>query len=215
MDIKSTRLFLYANRTDAAALLLYTNAVFALLPTWLGHRTDAVLDVTDVERLTSRCPPNPTQEQQPDRIDLTADDDSSTPPTPPQALGAAPSSTPLPDTMNITRQEWTAAMTYMKMMNDKVDRIMSLLHPTPPVTCTTGLDEVVSAITQCITTTSDSICAHNTNIIATTQDSLSKQMDDYAGTMVQLCTDTTTRNNKFAAHLMEVMQNLSTLVHNI
>lgn len=191
-DLESTRLYLYAARKDAQALLLFSKAIHTILPIWVGQEITTDLHLDDVERLVGRTPPlgdNPAGE-----ATTTSQSPASTVESPPMLEETDSTMT---HSTQITRQEWVSAMAYIKRVDDKVSqvltldskisKILSLLECSSHITSTIGPEDVVSSLTQCITDSSQSLTSHATEISTTATDTLSKQLEAYGEKMVQIC----------------------------
>ena len=189
-DTTGSRLYIYAPKSEVAALISFAEHIHVLLPTWTNSDKPIHLDMTDATRAlrashtvtgpqnvvtiqpahaihTEVLAPPPTRNSntlhQTPRIHF--------PPPPPHP--SQPSITMSIEQYNQILGQFSAVLTRMDRTDSTIDAILSKLTNSPPiVTSTEWADSITSAITTTLSSEADSIRDHQLTTSSTQQTQL-------------------------------------------
>ncbi len=185
-DAKGSRIYLHGARTDATNLLTFTREIIHLLPAWLEDaQLEINLDTSDADRAAHTTPQTMASSNTVKQAPLQV-------PTGPQISTPPPLH---PELVQIPIGQWNHAMHTIAQLTqrlatveERVSGMTTILENTPTITTLRDtMDDVISTLTQTITSHSESIKEHAAHTSSDALTTVTRTMDANNGHILKLC----------------------------
>ena len=227
-DEKRNRIHLYAEKQHAQDLVTFTSNVTSFIPFWIPGCQEPRADNSDAIktiRITARALDREKDNNTTGSISSTTTQHQQTHSSdnPSQSLSNQP------DGVYVPKEEWSKAMDLISQMaqharatdkklqstDEKMDRILEHLQGIPHSTFPKGFDDVISTITQTITSSSDSLKEYGHQMADSVKHDISSTMASNAGKVADFCNGLQRTNTQVSTDVTSAMSQLSEIADRI